>query len=413
MRLATRAAAAAGITAGLVAAVLGATSPAWAADPPQPAPCGSPPPTSSVGAPTNVMLTTPTSPITVEVTTLKATATPFPLGKPIGTVQVAICQATDPSHPGPPMNFTLQSSGVNEFSAVVPTLTVANGAYTFTVTATDAAGATNSSTSSETLNAPPQAPQNVVATPAPDGHSVDVSWKQGLETDIAGYTVERKSNGQDVTVILGPNATSYHDPNTSPGVMYTYLVRDFRPDLVLVTGKPLTSIGPAVVVATTPSSSPSAGNKPGGVQGSHGGGARIGGGGGVTGSLGGGGGGSLRIGNGGVTGSFSKPSLGTSKPITGAPTLGGFQGTLPYGQSSVALGGQPNASRSTSPAKEDGPHGYPVWTIALAVLLLAAAGFLFTLRRRIAKEKPALEPVQTSRRPAMRTSGTDFTNPRR
>jgi len=409
MSLATRAAAAAGVTAGLVAAVLGATSPAWAADPPQPVTCGPAPPGLGALGPT-VTLTSPMSPVGTELPILKATATPT--AGTVTSVQVSVCMTGSTS---PVQTFTLTPApGSNtEFTMVPSVPLLVNGSYTFTVSATQSILGVMTSTSTnvpEVLDAPSQSPQNVTTAPASDGHSVLVAWTPPPEKDISGYQVER--DGKVVSGILGPNATNYTDTTASPGKTYTYAVVAFRPNFF--SGKdpdPLPSQSSQAIPAITPAS-PSAGNKPGGVQGSHGGGARSGGG--VTGSLGGGGGGSLRIGgNGGVTGSFSKPSLGTSKPITGAPTLGGFQGTLPYGQSSVALGGQPNASRSTSPAKEDGPHGYPVWTIALAVLLLAAAGFLFTLRRRIAKEKPALEPVQTSRRPAMRASGTDFTNPRR
>ncbi len=413
MRLATRAAAAAGITAGLVAAVLGATSPAWAANPPPVVTCG--PPGLGLGGPT-VILNKPMSDSTIgiEQPTLDVTATPT-VGT-ITSVQVAVCLtgSTNPVHvftltpaPGSSTEFTMVPSVPS-----VPLLV--NGPYTFTVSATQSTLGVMTSTSTnvaEILDAPSQPPQNVATAPASDGHSVLVSWTPPgppTETDISGYRVKR--DGQFVSGILGPKTTNYRDTTTSPGKTYAYAVVALRPDFF--SGKdPLVSQSSQAIPAITPSS-PSAGNKSG-VQGSHGG-ASSGGGGGVTGSLGGGGGGSLRIaGGGGVTGSFSKPSLGTSKPITGAPTLGGFQNTLPYGQSGVALGGQPNASRSTSPAKEDGPHGYPVWTIALAVLLLAAAGFLFTLRRRIANEKPALEAVQTPRRPAMRASGTDFTNPRR
>ncbi len=332
---------------------------------------------------------------------------------PTGTTTVVVTCDSDPTPPA--ATFQIPVHG-DTASALVPSgMLLRNGYYTFTANV-GVLGAVTPTTAHILLDAPPQAPKAVTVTAAPDGHSVNVTWQPGgSEPDISGFTVERTGgSGPKITFHVDSTRRAYLDVTTVPGVMYTYDVLAERPDIN--NGHPdLVSIISNQPVVTTPSgpSSPAGGNKPGGVQGSHGGGARIGGGGGVTGSLGGGGG-SLRIGgNGGVTGSFSKPSLGTSKPITGAPTLGGFQGTLPYGQSSVALGGQPNASRSTSPAKEDGPHGYPVWTIALAVLLLAAAGFLFTLRRRIAKEKPALEPVQTSRRPAMRTSGTDFTNPRR
>lgn len=392
MSLATRAAAAGGVAAGVIVAVLGPTAPAWAATPPTT--CGTTAPPSAL---LSLAGTLTVSPPSTELPTV--TLTPPPTGT---TTVVVRCDADSSS---PVATFPLVVHG-DTASAVVPSgmPLLRNGYYTFTATVSGLLP--TSTTAHLLLDAPPQAPTDVMALVGPDGHSVNVSWVSGGEPDISGYIVERTGGGgPKVSTHLGATSKSYHDATTVPGVTYTYDVLAERPDIV--SGKPLVSIVSNMQVLPIPSL-PGAnnGNKVGGAQGSHGGGGgggAPGGGAGATGVLGGGGG-SLQIGNGkGVTGSFSKPSLGNSKPLTGAPTLGGFQGTLPYGQNGVALGGQPNASRSTSPAKEDGPHGgYPVWAIALAVLLLAAAGSLFALRRRIAKEKPALESVQPQRRPGDR-----------
>lgn len=369
MRLATRAAAAAGIAAGLAVTVVGVSAPAWAA--PAPVTCGTTAPPPGLSLP----LLSPTIKVSSPNTELP-TVTVTPASP--GTTVVVTCDA-DPS--SPVATFPLTGSGpAGSASAVVPSSMplLRNGYYTFTVP-----GLLGTTTASKNvlLNAPPDSPTGVQAVPAADGRSAVLSWTPNPEPDVTGYEVDRTGGGGPPTK-ANVTIPTYRD-STRPGAAYTYMVYALRPGL--------RSVATILAGITTPGTSSPGGNR-GGVQGSHGGGGG-GGGGGVTGSYGGsGGGGNLRIGGGGVTGSFSKPSLGSSKSVTGAPTLGGFQGTLPYGHGSVGPGGQLKASRITSPAKEDGPHGYPVWAIALAVLLLAGAACLFTLRRRIAKE-PALEPV--------------------
>lgn len=372
--------------AGLVPAQVVAAGPAAAAT----VSCGPPPSGLGMAGPT-VTLTSPVSnaanPVRTELPTLMVTVAPTLPGvdKITGPVKVAVCLAGSSQVVQTFILAPTKTSGQYDLPVPLAMALLRNGSYTFTATASeDAAGVTTSTVTNttEVLDAPPQMVQGVRAVPSSDGRSVTVTWNKGPEQDISGYIVER--NGKEVSgTLMGRATTSFVDGTTTPGAHYVYDVKAVRPDIAK--GKaPLTSAPSALVsVAVPPPSVPHGTNgAPGGVTGS------VGGSGDIPGASSGGGG--------GVTGSVSPPSVAVpSKPPTGAPSLGGFQQNLPYSTSPLNIANPKEASKTAS-SKEPGPHGYPVWVIALIVLLLAMAGAAFTLRRRLGRE-PALETVEPQR----------------
>ncbi len=388
MRPASRLSLAALAAAALSAVALGAAAPAGAATPAPPVTCGTTPPTPMVLPGLLTPSVVRVSPDSTELPT--ATVTNTPPGT-TGVSVAAVCAAD----PALTVSFPLDGHG-SDYTAVVPSnmALLRNGYYTFKATVSYKLADLPLSSSAQTsilLDAPPQPPQGLVATAASDGHSVLLAWAGNKEPDLSGYVVER-TDGSGKDVYFRSTTTSYRDTTTSPGGRYTYGVFATRPDIH--PGKPaLTSIVSNQPVVPTPSSPATAG--------SGGGGGSTGG---IFGSFGGsafGSAGGAGAGGAGITGSFSKPSPGPSQPATGAPSLGGFQNTLPYPSTSQGVGNQREAGRAAS-AKETG-SGTPIWAIALAFLLLAMAGGAFTLRRRLSRE-PALETVPPQRGPGARGS---------
>jgi hypothetical protein len=79
---------------------------------------------------------------------------------------------------------------------------------------------------------PPSAPQGIVivyipaATAAP-AH-LEISWSISPETDLAGYDIYRKEQGNNTALKLNPRpllTPSYRDMNIQPGTSYSYMVK--------------------------------------------------------------------------------------------------------------------------------------------------------------------------------------------
>jgi hypothetical protein len=93
-------------------------------------------------------------------------------------------------------------------------------------------GAGDSPPSNVDCTAPPAAPTNLVATPAP-GLAIDLTWTDNSSVED-GYVVQRLVNTcqyyyycypyYEVIATLGPNVTSYRDAGLAPGQLYTYTV---------------------------------------------------------------------------------------------------------------------------------------------------------------------------------------------
>ncbi len=79
---------------------------------------------------------------------------------------------------------------------------------------------------------PPAAPQGLVIVFVPATSDVpahlEISWSISPESDLAGYDIYRKEQGQETGLKLNPRpllTPSYRDMNIQPGRMYSYTVR--------------------------------------------------------------------------------------------------------------------------------------------------------------------------------------------
>jgi hypothetical protein len=79
---------------------------------------------------------------------------------------------------------------------------------------------------------PPSAPQGIVIVyvPAAAGVSahLEISWSISPETDLAGYDIYRKEQGNDTALKLNPRpllTPSYRDMSIQPGTSYSYTVK--------------------------------------------------------------------------------------------------------------------------------------------------------------------------------------------
>ncbi len=179
-----------------------------------------PPPTDST--PATVSLTAPTSGTTVS-----------------GTITVSANASDNVGVVG--VQFKLDGANLgaedttNAYSAVWNTTGVANGTYTLTAVARDAAGnvttsaprtvtVSNSSPSDTTA---PATPTNLTVSSA-SATQINVSWSASTDNvGVTGYRLERCS-GSDCTSfsqIATPNSTSYSNTGLSAGTTYRYRVR--------------------------------------------------------------------------------------------------------------------------------------------------------------------------------------------
>ncbi len=79
---------------------------------------------------------------------------------------------------------------------------------------------------------PPSAPQGIVIVYVPAATSVpahlEISWSISPETDLAGYDIYRKEQGNDTALKLNSRpllTPSYRDMNIQPGTSYSYTVK--------------------------------------------------------------------------------------------------------------------------------------------------------------------------------------------
>lgn len=79
---------------------------------------------------------------------------------------------------------------------------------------------------------PPSAPQGIVIVYVPAATSapahLEISWSISPETDLAGYDIYRKEQGQDTALKLNSRpllTPSYRDMNIQPGTSYSYTVK--------------------------------------------------------------------------------------------------------------------------------------------------------------------------------------------
>jgi Fibronectin type III domain len=79
---------------------------------------------------------------------------------------------------------------------------------------------------------PPSAPQGIVIVYVPAATGVpahlEISWSISPETDLAGYDIYRKEQGNDTALKLNPRpllTPSYRDMNIQPGTSYSYTVK--------------------------------------------------------------------------------------------------------------------------------------------------------------------------------------------
>ena len=103
-------------------------------------------------------------------------------------------------------------------------------AYSYTVTAFDAAGNVSPTSNTATVTTagdtqPPSAPTGLAATAA-TGTQVNLTWNAATDNvGVAGYTVYR--NGSAIATTSGPSATSYSDTTASPSTTYAYTADAF------------------------------------------------------------------------------------------------------------------------------------------------------------------------------------------
>jgi hypothetical protein len=79
---------------------------------------------------------------------------------------------------------------------------------------------------------PPSAPQGIVIVYVPAATGVpahlEISWSISPETDLAGYDIYRKEQGNDTALKLNPRpllTPSYRDMSIQPGTSYSYTVK--------------------------------------------------------------------------------------------------------------------------------------------------------------------------------------------
>jgi uncharacterized repeat protein (TIGR02543 family) len=208
------------------------------------APSAATTPAGAPSAPTGVSVTSGTGKVAV------AWTTPAANGAPITSYTA---QAYDPD--GNPVSGATCTISAPSTTCDVTTNLVAGTAYTFKVTATNAAGAGSASTASTSaaINAAPSAPRNVTATSA-NGSAV-VSWDAPLDergSAVTGYTITAYTAGN---VVAGScTATAPTETCTvtglSNGVAYTFKAT--------ATNGIGTSVQSTASSAVTPSTVPSA-----------------------------------------------------------------------------------------------------------------------------------------------------------
>jgi uncharacterized repeat protein (TIGR02543 family) len=180
------------------------------------APSATTTPAGAPSAPTGVTVTSGTGKVTVEWTAASANGAP---------VTSYTAQAYDPD--GNAVSGATCTISAPSTSCDVSTNLVAGTAYTFKVTATNAAGAGAASTASTSaaINAAPSAPRNVTATSA-NGSAV-VSWDAPLDergSAVTGYTITAYTAGNVAAGTCTATAPTETCTVTglSNGVAYTF-----------------------------------------------------------------------------------------------------------------------------------------------------------------------------------------------
>jgi uncharacterized repeat protein (TIGR02543 family) len=180
------------------------------------APSATTTPAGAPSAPTGVTVTSGTGKVTVEWTAASANGAP---------VTSYTAQAYDPD--GNAVSGATCTISAPSTTCDVSTNLVAGTAYTFKVTATNAAGAGAASTASTSaaINAAPSAPRNVTATSA-NGSAV-VSWDAPLDergSAVTGYTITAYTAGNVAAGTCAATAPTETCTVTglSNGVAYTF-----------------------------------------------------------------------------------------------------------------------------------------------------------------------------------------------
>ncbi|MBS3956557.1 MAG: PKD domain-containing protein [Clostridiales bacterium] len=140
-----------------------------------------------------------------------------------------------------------------------------NGAaYTYTVTAYDAAG--NESAPSASANAvsadnlAPEAPEFLHVAPLAEGGAIVLTWSGSVSPDTAGYRIYR--GGVLVADAAGAGATTFTDSGLTNGVAYTYTVTAYdaagneSAPSAQVTGTPADTVPPAAPVGLSAADTP-------------------------------------------------------------------------------------------------------------------------------------------------------------
>lgn len=331
-----------------------------------------------------------------------------------GPVQISISSSSDPGPSAVPhadTSFTAPVSGAGTWAATVPVPLTYNGAYqvTATVESTGVAGVQSSTQGANfTVAVPPAKPTGLIVTPIAGG-GFHLSWTANTEPDLAGYVVLRSGGGAPVnrsfscTPGRGTCPTTYSDTTAAASTVYSYQI---GADRYGVTQAPADEVysGPSDPVSTASATPPAGAGSPAG--GGGGGGSAPSGSSGFTGPpryvIPGPGftfnpNTNVLSGLGGVSAQADPSAAPPGASETGAPTSGGFNTYLPYTENPPASPSGLSAEAALASTQGHTAKVHQMSSIALALILVAVAGELLGLRRRMLETLP-LRVSQVRRR---------------
>ncbi|MHB1487199.1 MAG: hypothetical protein ACYCS7_11095 [Acidimicrobiales bacterium] len=341
----------------------------------------------------------------------------------VGPIQISILSSSDPGPSAVPKgdaSFTAPVSDKGTWAATVPAPLTYNGAYqvTATVNSTGVAGPQSTTQGANfTVAVPPARPTGLIVTPIAGG-GFHLSWTPNTEPDLVGYVVLRSGGGEPVSRAIsctpghGSCPTSYSDNAASASTVYSYQI---GADRYGVTQAPADEVysGPSAAVSTASATPPVGGDSP-----------AAGGGGGGSGSTPSGSSGftgppryvipgpgfafdpntNILSGLGGISSQADPSAAAPGASETGAPTSGGFNPYLPYSESPPATPSGLSAEAALASDQGHVAKVHQMSSIALALILVAVAGELLGLRRRMLETLP-IRVVQARRRVIRRRQG--------
>ncbi|MGH9306656.1 MAG: hypothetical protein ACRD0I_07205 [Acidimicrobiales bacterium] len=341
-----------------------------------------------------------------------------------GPVQLSISAGADPGSstvPKADLGFSAPVSAQGTWSSPLPAALAYNGSYqvTATVNASGVAGPeSNTASANFSLAVPPATPTGVGVTPIAGG-GYHVAWSPNPEPDLTDYVVQRSTDtGAAVyyKVIAcgarGSCATTFSDTGASPATTYTYRVSAVRYGKTQAPGDLVESAFSPAVSTASPSntgagSTPGPGGAPGGSPGS---GATPGAFTGPPRYVSAGSGFSIDPNShplSGAPGIGSLPDPSVTPPSsgeTGAPTAGGFSPYLPYSRSTGVGPGGLVAESGPNLAQARSVKVHQLSSIALALILVAVAGEMLGLRRRMLEGIP-IQAIRARSRAVRRSRG--------